>query len=70
MSSLGFTIAGKTGTADTASGKRTVWAVAGIIDTQKPYVITVCLPDQREDASGSTVAGPVMREILLKLLQK
>ena len=70
MSSLGFTIAGKTGTADTASGKRTVWAVAGIIDNQKPYVITVCLPDQREDASGSTVAGPVMREILLKLLQK
>lgn len=67
----GFTVAGKTGTADIDIEERTVWAVAGILDHEKfPYVITVCLPNQNSSASGSTTAGPVMKNILERLTKE
>lgn len=70
MSSSGIIVAGKTGTADVniTTGERTVWAVAGILNEETPYAITVCLPAQDGNASGSHTAGPVMKTILQKLL--
>lgn len=72
MKEEGIIVGGKTGTADVnlETGERTVWAVAGILEEDMPYVVTVCLADQGKEASGGTTAGPVMKEVLKKIVSK
>lgn len=61
--------AAKTGTAQKAPADEgeelnTVWTTGGLINTETPYTVTVCLDDVTEEVS-SMDAGSLAREILL-----
>ena len=64
----GVTIAGKTGTAETAPGKPDHAWFTGYFPADKPqYVVVVAL---EHGGSGSKAAGPIAREVVRSLLER
>ena len=64
----GVTIAGKTGTAETAPGKPDHAWFVGYVPADKPkYVVVVVL---EHGGSGSRAAGPIAKELVKSLLQR
>jgi peptidoglycan glycosyltransferase len=63
----GIDVAGKTGTADTASGNQ-VWFVAFAPADNPEVAIAVTLEGRPEGDTGGVVAAPLAREVLESLL--
>jgi len=64
----GITIAGKTGTAETAPGKPDHAWFTGYFPADKPqYVVVVAL---EHGGSGSKAAGPIAREVVRSMLER
>ena len=64
----GVTIAGKTGTAETAPGKPDhAWFVGYVPADDPRYVVVVVL---EHGGSGSRAAGPIAKELVKSLLQR
>jgi peptidoglycan glycosyltransferase len=62
----GIQVAGKTGTAERGDGTNQVWFI-GLAPVENPQ-IAIAVTVERTDGQGGTVAAPIAKQVLEKLL--
>ena len=67
LSGMGYSIAGKTGTAETASAGNNAWFI-GYAPAEKPQ-IAVCVLIENSSESSSTVAVPIARQLFARYVK-
>jgi peptidoglycan glycosyltransferase len=66
----GLSIAGKTGTAEVGNGDNQVWFIAFAPVSQPRVAIAVTMESQPSGSFGGPVAGPIVRDVLMSLLNQ
>ena len=67
LSGLGYSVAGKTGTAETESAGNNAWFV-GYAPAEKPQ-IAICVLVENSSESSSTVAVPIARQLFAQYVK-